>query len=112
MVGILEELPNLAAPLTWSSDVMRDTPNLGTTMVSVPARSLADSRKPGCDQADTWNSVSAPMSLAVYLSSFGTDDPFGTDDQEVERLALSTADLLAKDDHESLDSFFAEVFGT
>ena len=112
MVGILKEVPNLAAPLTWSSDVMRDTPNLGTTMVSVPARSLADSRSSGCPQPETWNSVLTPMSLAVYLSSFGTDDPFGTDDQEVEQLALSMADSLAKDDHESLDSFFAEVFGT
>ena len=52
------------------------------------------------------------MSLSDYLSSFGTDDPFGMDDQEVEQLALSTSDSLAKDDHESLDSFFAEVFST
>ena len=106
MVGILEELPSFAAPLNWSSDVMRDTPNLGTSMVSVPARSLADSRSSSCPQPESWNSVSAPMSLADYLSSFGMDD------EAVEQLALSTADSLAKDDHESLDSFFAEVFGT
>jgi len=102
MVGITQIMPNIAAPLTWSSDVMRDATNVGTTMVAAPVRSrMADAAQPfGLDTRP------APTSLAEYLSSFGTDD------DEVEQLALSTMESLVSDDHESLDSFFAEVFGS
>ena len=102
MVGVATVMPTGAAPLTWSSDVMRDTLNVGTTMVTAPVRSrMADAAQPlGRD------SRPAPTSLGEYLSSFGTDD------EEVDKLAYSTMESLAKDDHESLDSFFAEVFGS
>ena len=102
MVGISQIMPSLAAPLTWSSDVMRDATNVGTTMVAAAVRSrMADAARPfGLD------SRPAPTSLAEYLSSFGMDD------EEVERLALSTMESSVADDHESLDSFFAEVFGS
>ena len=102
MVGITTVVPVGATPLTWSSDVMRDSPNVGTTMLSAPVRSrMADAAQPlGRD------SRPAPTSLAEYLSSFGTDD------EEVEQLAFATMENMAADDHESLDSFFADVFGS
>jgi hypothetical protein len=102
MVGVSDVLPNLAAPLTWSSDVMRDTPNLGTSMVAVSSRS----RSADAAQPLERESRSVPMSLGEYLASFGTDD------EEVEQLVFSTSDLRAGDDHESLDSFFADMFGS
>ena len=34
MVGVMDVMPNLSAPLTWSSDVMRNSPNIATTMVA------------------------------------------------------------------------------
>jgi hypothetical protein len=102
MVGVSDVLPNSAAPLTWSSDVMRDTPNVGATMVSVSARSRpADAAQPLGRESRV-----VPMSLGEYLASFGTDD------EAVEKLVSSTSDLHAGDDHESLDSFFADMFGT
>ena len=102
MVGVSDVVPNLAAPLTWSSDVMRDTPNVGATMVAVSARSrLANAAQPLGREIRA-----VPISLGEYLASFGTDD------EEVEQLVSSTSDFYAGDDHESLDSFFAEVFGS
>ncbi|MCY2983371.1 MAG: Ig-like domain-containing protein [Planctomycetota bacterium] len=102
MVGVMDVLPNWAVPLTWSSDVMRNSDNVGITMVGTATnKRSADAAKPlGMDFR------AAPTSLAEYLASFSTDD------EEVERLALATADTRSSDDHESLDSFFAEVFGS
>ena len=101
LVGVMDVMPNLSAPLTWSSDVMRNSPNIATTMVAATNFGrLADAAKPfGAD------SRPVPASLGEYLASFGTDD------EDVERLALATSDSPASTEHESLDSFFAEVFG-
>jgi hypothetical protein len=102
MVGVMEVMPNLAAPLTWSSDVMRNSPNPATTMVSAAVYGrAADAAKPS-----GVGSQAIPTSLAEYLASFGMED------EEVERLAKATAEKSSSDDHESLDSFFAEVFGS
>ena len=102
LVGVSNVMSNLAAPLTWSSDVMRESQNMATSMVAVPVQTRAAKT----DQPFGQYSESAPASLADYLSSFGMDD------EEVEKLALSTADSIAADDHNSLDSYFAEVFGS
>jgi Bacterial cadherin-like domain/Bacterial Ig domain/Bacterial pre-peptidase C-terminal domain/Dockerin type I domain/GEVED domain len=102
MVGVMDVMPNLSAPLTWSSDVMRNSPNIATTMVTAANYGrLADAAKPLA--AD---SRPAPASLAEYLASFGAED------EELDRLVSATAESPASTDHESLDSFFAEVFGS
>ena len=102
MSGVVDVMLNSAAPLSWSSDVMRNSPNAATTMVSSTfVTRMADAAKPYGE-----DSRPAPASLAEYLASFGTED------EEVERFVMATADSVVSDDHESLDSFFAEVFGS
>jgi len=102
MVGLWSDNSNSAVQLSWTSDVMRSAPSTSVSMVSAATWS-----KPSFTNQLLGNGVKpAPSTLSDYLSSFGTDD------EEVEKLALMTSDSLASDDHESLDSFFAEVFGS
>ena len=94
---------NLGAPMTWSTDVMRNTPNTGTTMVDVPSRN----RMENAVQPARQDAIAAQgASLGEYLSSFGNDA-----EDEAEQLAVLSTAKSSKEDHESLDSFFAEVFG-
>jgi hypothetical protein len=82
---------------------MRNTPNIGTTMVDVPARNSMENAVKSARQ----DTVAAQgVSLAEYLSSFGNDA-----EDEAEQLAVLSSAKSSKEDHESLDSFFAEVFG-
>ncbi len=110
MVGVSNAMPNLAAPLTWSSDVMRESQNLATAMGAVPIINHGGDHRAtlaaNAVQPLGQNSGPVPASLADYLGNFGMDD------EELEKLALSTSDSIAADDHESLDSFFADVFGS
>ena len=92
-----------AAPMNWITDVMRESPNFGTTMMEVPARKPSVSLADGTSQIAT----SAPVSgLADYLANYGNDTK-----DEAEKLAQLMTVKKADKDHESLDSFFAEVFG-
>lgn len=94
---------NLAAPLTWSTDVMRNTLNNGTTMVDVPSRNPMENAV----QSAKPDAVAARgVSVSEYLSSFGNDA-----EDEAEQLAGLATAKSSQEDHESLDSFFAEVFG-
>jgi hypothetical protein len=94
---------NLAAPMTWSTDVMRNTINSGTNMVDVPSRHPTENAA----KSSTPNAVAARgVSVSEFLSSFGNDA-----EDEAERLAGLATAKSSQEDHESLDSFFAEVFG-
>ena len=102
MAGVSLAMPNSAAPLAWHSDVMRDAPNIGTTMVDTSIRRRANAAQP-FNQAAAPSSVS---SLAEYLESFGSEVEDATD-----QLAFLTSKRNTEDDRESLDAFFAELFG-
>lgn len=101
-VGVSAVTANVSAPLTWTADVMRETVNTVATMRPVST----DGRMANAAQPFGVGSKPTPESLADYLSSFATDD------DEVENLAFLASDSLAADDHKSLDSFFADVFGS
>ena len=101
-VGVATAPANVMAPLTWSSDVLRETQNVVTKMVAVSSEARrADAAKPA---EQLTNAI--PASLADYLASFGNEL-----EDEAEELAVSSTRIGSDDDRESLDAFFAEVFG-
>jgi len=108
-VGASADLGTGASPLvtssslSWSSDVMRSAPNLGTTMRSVvESGRLANAAMPWTEKSDPTTSPS----LAEYLASFGNEA-----EKESEEMANLVGSMMQEEDYESLDSFFAEAFG-
>jgi VCBS repeat-containing protein len=96
-------LINSASPLGWTTDVLRDAGNIATTMLPVSGTARpATAAQP----AGLMAPPPAQMSLAEYLASFGDEDE---DEQEVVESLISRKS--GNEDTESLDSFFAEVFG-
>jgi len=94
---------NLAAPLSWSSNVMRDSLNVGSGMVDTKSRSLLSN---SARQSKAEIPTLPVVGLADYFASIGNDA-----DEEADQLAILRAAKTDADDHESLDSFFAELFG-
>ena len=93
---------SLAAPLTWKSDVMRDSLSIGVTMVDVPVLRLQNAAKPYVQSA----SPATAFNLAQYLESFASED-----DDEADQLAFLTSKTTTEGSRESLDAVFAQVFG-